>query len=88
MSAPQSGAEGGGGGTPVVEIRPRENGPYLVRGPIRLVDADGNEYDLGGRGEVIALCRCGGSTTKPFCDGTHSRTGFQAAERAVAAETG
>ncbi|MDQ6933640.1 MAG: CDGSH iron-sulfur domain-containing protein, partial [Candidatus Eremiobacteraeota bacterium] len=32
----------------------------------------------------VALCRCGGSTTKPFCDGTHSRLGFQAAERAVA----
>ena len=70
----------------VVEIKTRENGPYRVQGPIRLLDADGNEYDLGGRGEVIALCRCGGSTTKPFCDGTHSRKGFEAAERAVAAE--
>jgi CDGSH-type Zn-finger protein len=69
-----------------VEIKARENGPYRVEGPIRLVDADGNEYDLGERGEVIALCRCGGSTTKPFCDGTHSRAGFEAAERAVAAE--
>ena len=70
-----------------VEIRPSENGPYLVRGPIRLVDADGTEYDLSDReGKVIALCRCGGSTTKPFCDGTHSRKGFEAAERAVAAE--
>jgi CDGSH-type Zn-finger protein len=69
-----------------VDIKARENGPYRVTGPVRLIDADGNEYDLGGRGEVIALCRCGGSTTKPFCDGTHSRTGFEAAERAVAAE--
>ncbi len=71
---------------PRVEIRARENGPYRVEGPIRLIDADGDEYDLGERGEVIALCRCGGSTTKPFCDGTHSRTGFEAAERAVARE--
>jgi CDGSH-type Zn-finger protein len=71
---------------PVVEIKARENGPYRVEGPIRLIDADGNEYDLSERGSVIALCRCGGSTTKPFCDGTHSRTGFQAAERAVRAE--
>ena len=70
-----------------VEIKVRENGPYRVQGPIRLIDADGNEFDLGGRGEVIALCRCGGSTTKPFCDGTHSRTGFQAAERAVRRES-
>ena len=66
-----------------VEIKARENGPYKVSGPVRLIDADGNEYDLGGRGEAIALCRCGGSTTKPFCDGTHSRIGFEAAERAV-----
>jgi CDGSH-type Zn-finger protein len=71
---------------PLVEIKARENGPYRVQGRIRLVDADGNEYDLAERGEMIALCRCGGSTTKPFCDGTHSRKGFEAAERAVAAE--
>jgi CDGSH-type Zn-finger protein len=64
-----------------VQITVRENGPYLVRGPIALKDADGNEYTI--EREVIALCRCGGSTNKPFCDATHSRIGFQAAERAV-----
>ena len=69
-----------------MEIKVRENGPLRVQGPIRLIDADGTEYDLAERGEVVALCRCGGSTTKPFCDGTHSRTGFEAAERAVARE--
>ena len=69
-----------------VEIKVRENGPLRIQGPIRLIDADGAEYDLAERGEVIALCRCGGSTTKPFCDGTHSKTGFEAAERAVARE--
>ncbi len=67
-----------------VEIKVRENGPYKVTGPVRLIDAEGNEYDVGEKGETIALCRCGGSTTKPFCDGTHSKTGFEAAERAVA----
>lgn len=72
--------------TGAVEIKARENGPFRVEGSIRLVDADGNEYDLGGRGEVIVLCRCGASTTKPFCDGTHSKTAFEAAERAVATE--
>lgn len=66
-----------------VEIKVRESGPYKVTGPIRLIDADGNEYEVGDRGESIALCRCGGSTTKPFCDGTHSKKGFEAAERAV-----
>jgi CDGSH-type Zn-finger protein len=66
-----------------VEIKARENGPYKVVGPIRLIDSDGNEYDLGEKGDTIALCRCGASTTKPFCDGTHSKMGFEAAERAV-----
>ena len=71
-----------------VEIKVRENGPYKVTGPIRLIDADGNEFDLGEKGEIIALCRCGASTTKPFCDKTHSKIGFEAAERAVAEEEG
>jgi CDGSH-type Zn-finger protein len=66
-----------------VEIKVRHNGPYKVTGPVTLIDADGTEYDLADRGESVVLCRCGGSTTKPFCDGTHSRIGFQAAERAV-----
>jgi CDGSH-type Zn-finger protein len=66
-----------------VTITVRENGPYRVEGPFRLVDSEGKEYDLSSRGERVALCRCGGSTTKPFCDSTHSRIGFQGAERAV-----
>lgn len=65
-----------------VVIKVRHNGPYLVTGPVTLTDADGNPYPLEA-GQNIALCRCGGSTTKPFCDGTHSKTGFEAAERAV-----
>jgi CDGSH-type Zn-finger protein len=67
-----------------VEIKARHNGPYKVTGAIRLIDADGTEYELPDDGEPVALCRCGGSTTKPFCDGTHSKIGFDAAERAVA----
>jgi len=65
-----------------VEITIRNNGPYRVSGVVNLVDADGNPVDLGGR-EVFALCRCGGSTNKPFCDGTHSKIGFQGANAAV-----
>ena len=62
-----------------ITITIRDNGPLLVDGEFRLVDAQGNEVPLVKR----ALCRCGGSTTKPFCDGTHSKIGFDAAERAV-----
>ena len=64
---------------PTITTRP--NGPYLVKGPVCLVDADGNEFPV--TGDTIALCRCGGSTKKPFCDGTHSKIGFQGAEKAV-----
>ena len=65
-----------------IVITVRENGPYRLTGPVRIIDADGNEYTPP-PGERIALCRCGGSTTKPFCDSTHSKIAFQAAERAV-----
>lgn len=72
-----------------VEIKVRENGPYKVTGPIRLIDAAGNEFDLPSDGKPIVLCRCGGSSTKPFCDGTHRRNGFEAPERTAAeAEAG
>jgi CDGSH-type Zn-finger protein len=64
-----------------VTITPLENGPYLVKGPVTVVDADGSTYTT--ERSTIALCRCGASTTKPFCDGTHSKIGFAAAERAV-----
>jgi CDGSH-type Zn-finger protein len=70
-----------------VKITIRRNGPYRVEVPaggLKLVDADGNEYDLTGK-PAFSLCRCGGSVSKPFCDGTHSRIGFQAAEAAVRA---
>jgi CDGSH-type Zn-finger protein len=72
----------------VVTIKARKNGPYKVEaepGTVRLIDADGNEYDLTGKKD-FALCRCGGSVNKPFCDGTHSKLGFQAAEMAVKKE--
>lgn len=77
-------SESSEGGEVVIVVR--ENGPYRVQGPARIVDIDGNEYDVSAR-KTVSLCRCGGSVTKPFCDGTHSRIGFIAAERAVRAET-
>ena len=67
----------------MVTIRLRRNGPYVVEGDdVRVIDWNGAEYQVERR--PIALCRCGASTNKPFCDGTHSRIGFQAAEAAVA----
>jgi CDGSH-type Zn-finger protein len=65
-----------------VTIKIRPSGPYLVTGPISLTDADGNPVSTAGK-ETVALCRCGASVNKPFCDGTHSKIGFDAAEKAV-----
>jgi CDGSH-type Zn-finger protein len=65
-----------------VTIKVRESGPYLVRGPVTLTDADGTPYTI--EGENFVLCRCGGSQTKPFCDGSHKTNGFTAIERAHA----
>jgi CDGSH-type Zn-finger protein len=69
-----------------VKVTIRPNGPYLVEGDLELVDVNGNTVDTSARGARIALCRCGASVSKPFCDGTHSKIGFQAAEAAVAQE--
>ena len=68
------------------KISAYDNGPYLVTGPVVITDADGNEYPK--ERETVALCRCGASTKKPFCDGTHSKIGFEAAQRAVRREEG
>lgn len=64
-----------------VEIKVRDRGPYKVTGPVRLIDAEGGEFDLP-EGESIALCRCGSSRTKPFCDRSHRDIGFSSCERA------
>ena len=63
-----------------VTIDITKDGPLIVNGEVELKDSAGNAYPAKKR---MALCRCGASTTKPFCDGTHSKIGFQAAERAV-----
>lgn len=64
---------------PAVEIKVRDNGPYKVTGPVRLVDVDGTAWELPAG--PIVLCRCGQSTTKPFCDGTHRSSGFESCAR-------
>jgi len=61
-------------------IKPRGNGPYRVDGLRVLLDADGHRVRVEGRGKGnIALCRCGASASKPFCDGNHRAAGFDAA---------
>ncbi|RKT88522.1 Zn-finger domain of CDGSH type-containing protein [Saccharopolyspora antimicrobica] len=66
---------------PVVVIKAVDNGPYQVKGPVRVVDHEGGEHELG-PGRTQLLCRCGMSAKKPFCDGAHARNGFAAQERA------
>ena len=62
-------------------ITPYPNGPYLVRGEFELTGPDGEPIET--RRATIALCRCGRSQTKPFCDGTHKAIGFKAPGAAV-----
>ena len=54
-------------------IQVRNNGPYLVKG-VKVFDQDGNEVPTP---ESFAMCRCGQSNNKPFCDGTHRGCGFE-----------
>jgi uncharacterized Fe-S cluster protein YjdI len=55
-------------------VEPRPNGPLFVRGAVRIVDGDGRLIREDTR---VALCRCGASENKPFCDGSHRRIGFE-----------
>ena len=64
-----------------VKITVRPNGPLRVEAPIRLVDAQGGEWNVAGK-PGISLCRCGASANRPFCDGSHNKIGFQSAETA------
>jgi CDGSH-type Zn-finger protein len=59
-------------------IRASKNGPYLIPASLLLVDEDGNPTE--GSRRLVALCRCGGSSHKPYCDGTHKKNGFTAPE--------
>lgn len=65
---------------PLVEIKVRDNGPLKVTGPVRLVDPEGGVWEIGEG--PIALCRCGRSKRKPFCDRSHREEGFESCERA------
>ena len=62
-----------------VIITIRDNGPLKIQGPVVLRDSEGNEYEVA---EGLALCRCGQSAKKPFCDATHKTCGWESAPRA------
>jgi CDGSH-type Zn-finger protein len=66
-----------------IVIRCRENGPLVVQGAITITDHLGNEFAIPPGKDTVALCRCGQSKNKPFCDGSHRQCGFQAAEIAI-----
>jgi CDGSH-type Zn-finger protein len=67
-------------------ITPYRNGPYLIRGSFVMCDQDGNEIES--KRPVIALCRCGKSQIRPFCDGTHKTIGFRSDSAAAAGPGG
>jgi CDGSH-type Zn-finger protein len=58
---------------PEVTITPSEDGPYIVSGAFRLLAPDGREIE---HPDPVSICRCGGSSNKPFCDGTHATNDF------------
>ena len=57
-----------------IRVRATKNGPFLISGDVEIEDADGNVKPC--EGKTTALCRCGASATKPFCDGSHKKVGF------------
>lgn len=64
-------------------IRIRDNGPLVVETPVTVVDAEGKAFTLSTEKPVVALCRCGASAKKPFCDGAHKNCNFDSAPRAT-----
>ena len=64
-----------------VKIEIRANGPNRISGPIEIVDQDGNAYTIP-EGQFVSFCRCGTSSNKPFCDGSHRECSFEAESKA------
>ncbi len=65
-----------------INIRMRPNGPLLVEGTFSLTDSQGNAFPLNAEKPAIALCRCGASKNRPYCDGAHKGSGFESDEQA------
>ena len=66
-----------------VNIRCRENGPFVVEGELTLTDHEGNPFPIDSTKPAVALCRCGASKNKLFCDGSHRNIEFKADDLAV-----
>ena len=66
-----------------VNIRCREDGPFVVEGELTLTDHEGNPFPIDSTKPAVALCRCGASKNKPFCDGTHRNIEFKADDLAL-----
>ena len=87
MVRTQDGSDESGAAVAAVEIHVRPNGSYKVYGPVVVRDVDGNPYDLREKtkadhlGTRIKLCRCGASATMPFCDESHTASGFASSPR-------
>ena len=64
-----------------VNIEIRENGPLRITGPVTITDKDGNNYSIP-EGQWVSFCRCGNSSSNPFCDSAHRDAGFEADSKA------
>ena len=69
---------------PLVEIKVRDDGPYKITGPVRLIDAEGGVFEAPDDRPIV-LCRCGQSHNKPFCDAAHKSSSFESCPRAARA---
>ena len=65
-----------------VKIRMRADGPLVVEGPVEVLDSAGRAFPSTAEKPAIAMCRCGASSNKPFCDGSHRTSGFSSDEQA------
>lgn len=86
-SPPNAPSRGHGGAGDEAVVTVYEDGPLIIRGRFAITGQDGQPIPAGRR--TVALCRCGKSASKPFCDGSHERTGFRApggAQGALAAD--
>jgi CDGSH-type Zn-finger protein len=66
-------------------VKAVRNGPLQLKGTFRLLDPNGEEYDLEGQ-RIVLLCRCGKSQNQPFCDSSHVRDGFVSQDQPTACD--